>query len=205
VNPFLDVEVTKNQLTHWQQGNAWIFATWRLADSWPTEKLREWQHEKDAWLSQHPEPRDEATTLEYHERFTQRIEDWLDEGHGECILRQPKLRRIVADALLFFDGQRYELDDWVVMPNHVHVLFRPLHGHRLPDMIHSWKSFTAKEINQRTGRTGTLWQEDYWDRLVRNERHLEACRRYIAANPVKANLLESEWSHSAGDGPSRTI
>lgn len=194
VNPFLDVDVTQNQLPHWQQGEAWIFATWRLADSLPAEKLREWRQEKDAWLIRHPEPRDEATTRDYHARFTQRIEDWLDAGHGTCLLRQPELRQIVTGALAFFDGQRYELGDWVVMPNHVHVLFRPLHNHHLPDIIHSWKSFTAKAINKRTGKTGILWQEDYWDRLVRNERHLEACRRYIAENPAKAGLSENEWS-----------
>jgi REP element-mobilizing transposase RayT len=94
----------------------------------------------------------------------------------------------------FWDSQRYELGDWVVMPNHVHVLFRPLGEHRLPDILQSWKSFTAKAINKALGRTGSVWQEDYWDRLIRNERHLHAVQRYIAGNPAKAGLREREWS-----------
>jgi REP element-mobilizing transposase RayT len=198
VNPFAEIEITTNRLPHWQQGEAWIFVTWRLADSLPADKLRQWQEEKDAWLACHPEPWDEPTRRNYHEWFTQRIEDWLDAGHGACILRQPKVRKIVSDALGFFDGERYELGHWVVMPNHVHVLFRPSRGHRLSGVLQSWKSFTAKEINKQLGRTGPVWQEDYWDRLVRNERHLDACQRYIAGNPVKAGLAANDWSDGVG-------
>jgi type I restriction enzyme R subunit len=194
VNPYADIQVTSNSLPHWQQGETWIFVTWRLADSLPADKLRAWQEEKQAWLAHHPEPWNPATTGEYHERFTRRIEDWLDAGHGACILREPAVRRNVTDALAFFDSQRYELGDWVVMPNHVHVLFRPLGEHRLPDILQSWKSFTAKAINKALGRTGSVWQEDYWDRLIRNERHLNAVQRYIAGNPAKAGLREREWS-----------
>jgi type I restriction enzyme R subunit len=194
VNPFAEIQVTSNSLPHWQQGEAWIFVTWRLADSLPTDKLRAWQEEKDAWRAKHPEPWDLATAREYHERFTQRIEDWLDAGHGACILRNPAVRRIVTDALAFFDGKRYELGDWVVMPNHVHVLFRPFGEHRLPDILHSWKSFSAKAINKVLGHTGSVWQEDDWDRLIRNERHLDAVNRYISENPTKAGLSQREWS-----------
>lgn len=196
VNPFAEIEITANLLPHWQQGEAWIFVTWRLADSLPADKLRQWEEEKEEWLAAHPQPRDEPTTRDYQERFTRRIEDWLDAGHGACILRQVEAREIVGDALAFFDGQRYELGHWVVMPNHVHLLFRPLAGHRLPEIIHSWKSFTAKEINKLLGRTGPVWQKDYWDRLVRNERHLEACQRYIVENPLKAHLPAGDWSGS---------
>jgi type I restriction enzyme R subunit len=183
-NPFGDIDVTSNLLPHWQQGEVWIFATWRLADSLPADKLRHWQEEKQAWLARHPEPWDPPTTTEYHQRFTQRIEDWLDAGYGACILRDPAIRQHVSNALAFFDGKRYALGDWVVMPNHVHVLFRPLDAHRLPDILHFWKSFTAKAINRHLGRTGPVWQEDYWDRLIRNERHLDAVQRYIAENPA---------------------
>jgi hypothetical protein len=132
VNPFADIDITKNQLPHWQQGDCWIFVTWRLADSVPAEKLRQWHDEKAAWLKAHPEPRSEADTREFHARYSTAIEDWLDAGHGSCLLRNPDARRIVVDALRFFAGQRYELGHWVVMPNHVHVLFRPLASHRLP-------------------------------------------------------------------------
>ena len=196
LDPFSAIEVTEHNLPHWQQDETWIFVTWRLADSLPAEKLRQWEEEKDAWIARHPEPWDPATTREFHELFTKRIEDWLDAGHGACILRQPEVRQIVVDALAFFDGRRYELGDWVVMPDHCHVLFRPLSEHRLPDILHSWKSFTAKAVNKLLGRTGPVWQEDYWDRLVRNERHLDACQRYIVENPIKAQLPEGAYQRS---------
>ncbi|MFO8027067.1 MAG: transposase, partial [Opitutales bacterium] len=89
---------------------------------------------------------------------------------------------------------RYVLDNSVIMPNHVHVLFQPMPAHRLKKILYSWKSFTAKQINLKTGGKGPLWADDYWDRLIRNEAHLEACRRYIQQNPVKAKLRRDEFS-----------
>jgi hypothetical protein len=79
------------------------------------------------------------------------------------------------------------------MPNHVHVLFRPDVGRRLEDIVQSWKGFSAREINRRLNLTGTLWQADDWDRLVRNEEHLRKCRNYIRNNPGKANLIEGQF------------
>ena len=193
-DPHSEVDVSEHRLPHWQQGDAWIFATWRLADSLPAEKLREWQLEKTSWLRLHPEPWDADVVREFHERFSKRMEAWLDAGEGSCLLRDPATRRIVTAALAHFDGERYELGDFVVMPNHVHVLFRPLARNRIEEILHSWKSFTAKEINRHLGRSGSVWQEDYWDRLIRSERHLSACQRYIESNPAKANLPPSDWS-----------
>lgn len=194
--PSANIEVTRNQLTHWHLAESWIFVTWRLGDSLPHDRLRQWTEEQASWLAQHPKPWDEATRGSYHELFTQRFEDWLDAGYGCCVLRQPEVRQIVADALQFFAGQRYELGDWVIMPNHVHVLFRSLGEHRLPDIIQSWKSFTAKKINGILGRSGRLWQEDYWDRLIRSQDHFNAIQRYIQENPIKARLRDDDWSGS---------
>jgi type I restriction enzyme R subunit len=79
------------------------------------------------------------------------------------------------------------------MPNHVHVIFCPLGESRLSDVLQSWKGFTAREINKRLGIQGALWQEDYWDRLIRSEHHFQKCREYIRTNPVKANLRAGEF------------
>jgi len=78
------------------------------------------------------------------------------------------------------------------MPNHVHILFRLLEVYRLESVVQSWKGFTAREINKRLGRRGKLWEDDYWDRLIRNQKHWAQCRDYIFDNPVKAKLLSSE-------------
>jgi type I restriction enzyme R subunit len=192
-NPHGEVDVTQNHLPHWQQGEAWVFVTWRLGDSLPKAKLDQWKHEREAWMTHHPEPWDEKTVDEYHERFSWQIDVWLDQGSGSCVLKDPANARIVADALRHFDGERYDLASFVVMPNHVHVLFRPLGVHALPEIVKTWKGFTAREINKRIGKTGELWQDEYWDRLIRNERHFFKVAEYVRENPVKAKLREGQF------------
>jgi len=105
---------------------------------------------------------------EYFRLFHDRVEEWLDQGAGDCVLADPEIGRIVADALLHFDGKRYVLGEWIVMPNHVHVVVTPGQGEDLSRILHTWKSFTAKEINRRQGRKGTLWQDEGYDHLVRS-------------------------------------
>jgi REP element-mobilizing transposase RayT len=73
------------------------------------------------------------------------------------------------------------------------VLFRPLEGHALPEIVKSWKGFTSREINKRAGKTGALWQDEYWDRLIRHEQHFFKVAEYIRENPVKARLREGEF------------
>lgn len=70
---------------------------------------------------------------------------------------------IVQRALQCFDGERYELGAWVVMPNHVHVVIRPFPGEALAKILHSWKSFTSHQINQQLGRSGPLWHRGYFN------------------------------------------
>jgi leucyl-tRNA synthetase len=197
-SPYLnpEKEIQKHitfDLPHWQQQGKLIFATWRLADSLPQEKLDQWQSERDSWLASHPEPWDSETEDEYHERFSQSVDAWLDAGSGECLLKDPALSGIVANALHHFDGDRYQLESFVVMPNHIHVVFRLSPEHKMEDVIHSWKSFTAKEINKKLGRTGEVWQKDYWDRIVRDESHRTNILHYIAKNPERARLREGSF------------
>lgn len=129
----------------------------------------------------------------------QRFEAFLDAGHGESLLESPRIGAIVQNALLHFDGDRYRLHAWCVMPNHVHVLFTPLEGHALSSIVHSWKSYTAKAINVVLGRDGRLWFEEYFDRAIRDEEHFWAARVYIEENPVKAGLclIPVDWPLSS--------
>ncbi len=115
-----------------------------------------------------------------------------------CVLKDPANAKIVADALWHFDSQRYELASFVVMPNHVHVLFRPLGRHALPEIMKSWKGFTARDINRRIGKAGSLWQDEYWDRLIRNEAHFLKVVKYIRENPVKAKLRDGQFLLESG-------
>ena len=193
LDPYAEIDQHRRRLPHWQQGAVFYFVTWRLADALPQEKHRQWRDEKEAWVRWHPEPWDEPTEREYHRLFSRRLDEWLDAGSGSCLLRDKQLAGVVARALGHFDGERYALAAFVVMPNHVHVLFRLVTPHRLEEVLKSWKGFTAREINRRLGKSGQLWQEEYWDRIIRNEAHFAKCREYILSNPSKAGLREGEF------------
>lgn len=143
-----------------------------------------------------------------------RIEAYLDAGHGACWLRRPALARITENALLHFDGDRYQLIAWCVMPNHVHALIRTREPsprerrhpagpdsrvYSLAAIVHSWKSFTAKAINRALSRHGPVWQREYFERYIRDDRHLAATIEYIHDNPVKAGLARcaAGWAFSS--------
>jgi putative transposase len=118
---------------------------------------------------------------------------------GSCTLAQAPLAEIVQNAIRHFDGERYELIAWCVMPNHVHAIFAPLHGYMPDQILHSWKSFSAHTINKQLHRSGPLWERESFDHLVRNMRSLERLIRYTEDNPAAASLCKvaSEWPHSS--------
>jgi len=173
--------VTRANLPHWSQRCA-CFVTFRLADALPREKLAQFSAERDEWLAAHPEPWNAAAAEAYHAEFDGRMQEWLDAGSGACLLRLPEVRLVVEDALRHFDGIRYSLYAYVVMPNHVHILFMPMEGFDIPTILHSWKSYTAKAINKVLRREGAVWQKESWDRMIRNARQFNATRSYIVGN-----------------------
>ena len=197
----------RKNLPHWRQRGATYFITTRLGDSLPQTKLTEWHDERRTWLRAHglASPDDIARLpdklqWQFREWFQARLQRWLDAGHGSCWLRRPEIARLVADSLAHFDSQHYALDAWVVMPNHLHALLAPLGEHTLGRVLQSLKGFTARSANGLLGRAGTFWQEEGYDRIVRNERELRHWRRYIAQNPVKARLREGEYLLGMGSG-----
>ncbi|MGO9273160.1 MAG: REP-associated tyrosine transposase [Terriglobia bacterium] len=179
---------TRGYLPHFEGGSIAQETTFRLTDSFPSEPLDRWRNE----LACLPHTEAEAERR-------RRIEDYLDLGIGEALLRHSNVAGMVENALLYFDGARYRLHAWVVMPNHVHTLFTPENGFGLSSILFSWKSFTAKEANRILGRHGQFWQEDYFDRYVRNEEHYWTAVDYIEMNPVKASLCErkEDWPFSS--------
>jgi leucyl-tRNA synthetase len=196
LNPEQEIEKSKpHLLPHWQQDSKLFFVTWRLADSLPAEIIKRWKDEREAWVAQNPEPWDEKTEEEYHTKFSQAFDRWLDAGSGECVLKDPAIAMIVSDALLHFDGDRYLMESFVVMPNHVHALFKLAPGIKLEDVLQSWKSFSAKAINKALGLEGTLWQREYWDRIVRDADHRTNILDYIKKNPERANLKDGSFVH----------
>ena len=206
VDPREPVIQTRRRLPHWEQQGATFFITFRLADAVPQKLLRQWKEELETWRKFHPEPWDASTKYEYQKRFHDAREAWLDQGHGECILRRPQIAATIANSLRHFDGDRYALDSFVVMPNHVHVLVRPHESQSLSEILHSWKSFSAKEINKLRERSGAVWQDENYDRMVRDFAELERYRDYIKENPVAAKLGDGEFilelsEDAAGETP----
>ncbi|MEI6350070.1 MAG: transposase [Verrucomicrobiota bacterium] len=170
-------------LPHWRQLGATYFVTFRTADSIPMEKLRQWTIERDEWLRLHPEPHSDSDRVEFIRRFPARFQQWLDECHGACVLGRPEIKKMMTATLRHFDGQRYQLGEFVVMPNHIHALVTPLHDFELSNILHSWKSFTASRINKQLGQRGTFWQKETFDHIVRSADALERFGQYIRENP----------------------
>ncbi len=193
------IHFTRHNLPHWQQPGATYFVTFRLGDSLPAALLDRWKTERAAWLQMHPEPRTPEDDREYHRLFSTRLEHWLDAGHGACLLRQPDHRDTVADALTHFECERYRQLAWVIMPNHVHACFALHPSWKLEKVVFSWKRHAARAINRANGVTGSLWQHDYFDRLIRDSAHFGRVIRYIRNNPIKARLASSQFTHWESD------
>lgn len=171
-------------LPHWRQDGATYFVTFRLADSLPQEKLNLWKAELAVWQRNNPAPHDENARREYYRLFPERLQNWLDQGMGSCVLGQVAVKMRVEEALLHFDGDRYNLREFVVMPNHVHLLISPLNGHLLSDILHSIKSFTANGINKHLPeKMDPVWQKESFDHIVRSAEQVDRIRKYIQDNP----------------------
>lgn len=182
-DPSQPIGQLSGNLPHWRQEGVRYFVTFRLADSIPQGRLRQWQHEKENWLKRNPPPHTPEQTSEFCELFPQRFHRWLDAGYGECVLGKPDITTLVYDVLKHFDGERYELGECIVMPNHIHVVVTPLPSFELSGIIHSWKSYSANKINVMLGRKGNLWQKETFDHIVRSPEQLERINTYIRNNP----------------------
>ncbi len=160
----------RGYLPHLKAESGIYFVTFRLADSLPAEVL------------------DQLDATPEQER-NRAIEKWLDQGHGENLLANVEYADIVRAALLHGADTRYRLHAWCIMPNHVHLVAEPLDEHVLSDILQGIKSWSAHEINARTGRSGALWQRGSYDHLVRDDEDLARCCDYVRQNPVKAGLI----------------
>lgn len=192
------LEVTERHLPHWHQPNCTYFVTFRLADSLPRAKYEEWVSEREQWLRAHAAPLTRAQKAEYYHRFPERLQQWLDGGYGNCWLREPRIAGLVESSLTCFDGDRYLLSAYVIMPNHVHALVKPLGDQTLTRTIRGWKSFSARGINDLLGRRGTVWQPESFDHIVRNLESMHHFDEYIRLNPMKGGLVAGEYRIGAG-------
>jgi REP element-mobilizing transposase RayT len=168
--------------------------TFRLYDSLPKEVIEEIKLKLDI-----NEDDDSCDSIQY-QRLRQKIAEYEDAGYGQCFLRDERIAAIMQDTLKHFDGERYRLICWCIMPNHVHVLIEVNEGWSLSRIMHGWRSYTAKEANRILGRTGRFWMEEYYDRYIRDDNHLQKTINYILNNPANAGLDEWPWVGERGTG-----
>ena len=151
---------------HWSQAGAIVFVTFRTKDSIPRDVVQRWERQKSEWLQRLGFPsgsawRDVLPKLSNRDRhafqrqFNRCREVCLDNCLGRCVLRRPELAQIVADSLMFFDEKRYRMGDFVIMPNHVHLLVAFKTAESMRVQFDSWLHFTACKINKRLGIEGT--------------------------------------------------
>ncbi len=190
-------------LPHWSQDEKIYFVTFRTTDSIPIELSRRWSNNRIQWLKSKginffdPNWKAKFESLpldkkkEFHNQFSKGFFKVLDFGYGECLLRKRAISNIVKEALLYFDQERYEMGDFVIMPNHVHLLVRMFKEREIQKQCSSWKRFTARKINELKNRKGRFWQAESFDHIVRSKIQLERYQQYIRDNP--AHLKSGEY------------
>jgi REP element-mobilizing transposase RayT len=119
----------------------------------------------------------------------------LDKGFGQCVLRNPSLSMIVADTILFFDGDRYDVDRFVVMPNHVHLLVAFRKEFDMRESLESILHYSATCINIELDRLGPFWQSEPFDHCLRHEKQFEWVQNYIKDNPRIAKLCNGNYHY----------
>jgi REP element-mobilizing transposase RayT len=188
LDPDLPIRVRTRNLPHWRQHGATYFVTFRLADAVPQEKLRALKRWREQWERTHPHPRSNAAWEELAREIFRQTEAWLDKGYGESVLRDEVCADLIEQALQHFHGTRCLASCYVIMPNHIHAIIRPLDDYELSDVLASIKSYVAHQVNQHLTRSGRLWQTESYDRIIRDEEHLFQVIQYIGRNPQKAGL-----------------
>ena len=207
-----DYEVIERKLPHWVQPGTLTFITFRTVDSLPAHVIEQWVRLRaDLIRKQGIDPQavnceqllrqlPKSVQDEIDNCLSEKWHDNLDACHGECVLRRPELAKIVADSFHKFENDRYFLSDFVIMPNHCHLLASFPDEQSMLDQCESWKHFTAREINRRLKQRGRFWQQDGFDHLVRSEDQFRWLRKYIAENPKKAGLNVGEFLHWCNSG-----
>ena len=185
----------RGYLPHRDEPGLTQFVTFHLADSFPESLRSEWEH---------------FAKIEDDREQRKQLEAYLDKGRGECHLRRPEIAKLVEDNFRQFGEccgsqsrapgvpARYELRAWVIMPNHVHVLFK-VGVVSMAETVGAWKKHTGRLANKLLGKRGAFWAEDYFDTYMRDAEHEQKTVRYIENNPTKAKLVldPKEWPWSS--------
>jgi REP element-mobilizing transposase RayT len=205
------MEYYRRNLPHWQINGAEYFITIRLINSLPKEVILDIQERRREFqrktLKEGRSNHDLKQRLE--RKLFKKFEQYLDNpSSGSVWLKNDKVANIAKESLHYRDGKDYSLYAYCIMSNHIHIVFRHIskkdnqldkeHLAPITKILKSYKSYTALRANKLLKRQGAFWQEESFDRIIRNQKELENVIAYTLNNPVKANLVSSwqEWPHS---------
>lgn len=206
-DPKSEYSIAQRKLPHWAQAGTLCFITWRTIDSIPKSVLARWYADRETWLRNRGiEPRQPnwkrnflqlhpSLQTEFVHTFSNRWHQHLDNCRGLCVLKESSVSKIAEESLKKFDGDRYLLTDFVIMPNHVHLIAAFATEELMLTQCESWKHYTARQINKEFNQSGPFWQQDGFDHLVRSEEEFETLRQYIADNGPKAKWKAGEFRH----------
>ncbi len=175
----------QRNLPHWRQPGATYFVKFRLADCLPQNIVKYLQRLRDEYERRSHELGAKTLREEYERKARTLLENSLDEGHGACVLQDEANVQIVKNRLEHGLGTQHFIGCAVVMLNHVHLVVKPFHGFELEDILGQVKGYSAVKINRQIGSRGTLWQDESYDRIIRDEEHLYRVIQYIGRNPAK--------------------
>ena len=198
----------RNELPHLKRAGAAYFVTFRLAGTLPVRIIADLKAERARIIEN---SRGRHRPMSWHEQgrlfdwYSRQVDGLLDSGLGHCWLAKPEIAQLVANSIRHFEGDRYDLSSWVLMPNHVHVVVRPREGYSLSQILHSWKGYSALQANRLLGRVGeSFWQRESYDHVIREGEEMVRFNAYVEWNPVKAGLCGApeEWKWSSAYGRS---
>jgi putative transposase len=206
LNPALPIHRYERHLPHWRQQGATYFVTFRLADSLPQEKLQVLDTMRQKWDSIPEHQKTDQRARLYSKAVLEKIERWVDSGYGACWFRVPEFADQLLRAILHHHKVQYLVPVGVIMPNHCHLVMKPFDRFDLESLLGQIKSVSATFVNRKLGRTGPLWQQESYDRIIRDENHLFQVIQYIGRNPEKAEVaatfdhryrwVDPEWQSS---------
>ncbi len=181
---------TTGNLPHWTQYGKITFVTFRLADSLPQYIIdnikTEYESIKQQLLKEGCQKELEFLKVKKHNQ----LEKYLDKGYGSCILKNKQYQDIIIQTLEHDNNLMYELHCYVIMPNHIHLLIEPKEQATIQQIIKTIKSVSAHKINSYTNQIGSIWQKEYFDRIIRNEDHYNRVVNYIRQTPSHCSPSE---------------
>ncbi|MDE3057203.1 MAG: transposase [Bacteroidota bacterium] len=201
-------EFYRRHLPHYQPQYATFFITFRLVNSLPRhiiEQLKdEYSTQKELRRLKRTNPKTNNVPDTFYKHYFAAFDEFLDkQKERNCWLKDKSVAQAVVNAIHYRDGKEYDLICYTVMPNHVHMVFTadrsgPSTCKSVTKILQPLKSYTAIKANDLLHRTGTFWQGESFDHVVKDEKELERITSYVLNNPVRAGLVKNakEWKFS---------